>query len=31
MDKMTETSNYPLWQVDQAEKAISAGNIGMPA
>ena len=27
MDKMTETSNYPLWQVDQAEKAISAGNI----
>ena len=27
MDKVTETSNYPLWQVDQAEKAISAGNI----
>ena len=27
MDKMSETSNYPLWQVDQAEKAISAGNL----
>ena len=27
MDKMSETSNYPLWPVDQAEKAISAGNI----
>ena len=28
MDKSTdEMSNYPLWQVDQAEKAISAGNL----
>ena len=27
MDKITETPNYPLRQVDQAEKAISAGNL----
>ena len=27
MDTSTETSNSPLWQVDQAEKAISAGNL----
>ena len=27
MDKITETPDYPLWQVDQAEKAISAGNL----
>ena len=27
MDKIIETSNDPMWQVDQAEKAISAGNL----
>ena len=27
MDKITETSNYPMWQVDQAEKAIGTGNL----
>ena len=27
MDNITETSNDPMWQVDQAEKAISAGNL----
>ncbi len=27
MDKMTERFNYPLWQVDQVEKAISTGDI----
>ena len=27
MEKITETSNYPMWQVEQSEKAISAGNL----